>query len=1151
MIVMVIVAVLLTPIQSILLTGQPAKAAQSDLTASLSAAGESFAPSSFTDLTTETFDSINSLAAGTTLAVGTIGDLNSGTISAQSGGTYASPTNTTYTIGSTARATDVAAWYGGSGGSGRFPYVGSSNASTSVVGGMTITLNDIAGVSPADNTYRYVGFWWSGGNSPNIVRLMNNGVAQATFTTVNLLGQLGSAPSPRVSDDYFGNPNSAYNSDDVTCPSGNNCSTVGQAEPYAYVNLRYSPGFDEIQFLGRGFEFDTISIRRFVPASDAGEVAIVGSGVVSSCSAFSDTNAQYVLRNGSFEDNYLTASTGTASAPLSGVTTSNTTTDIAKWVRYNSGPYQFSNFYDSGSSNPNRIPFWLTSASDDKIELQRQVSGSESSAARNGSLYYDLYGPRPADGNVHAEINANERAALFQDIKTTSGEKITWSIKHRGRYFGSGSTTQASSTTSDDKDKFEILIGPASGTLVSQTPSRKKLPDVVWNSSNATYANNAFTTFTTSTTGHTAGTMYTRLEDGWVLYTGTYTVPANQTTTRFSFSSRGTGTVGNLIDDIGFDPIIACPRSVTMERSPTATFNYNPLTNSQISGYTYPETTTLTSVSVNGGSGTATADTSNGNITLSSNTVGTFQVLYTITDVNNQTSTSTITVTVNDIPVVTSCSAFNDDNAQYVLRNGSFEDDFFTNAAGTSSESLATTSRWNNTWMTLSDADSGSANRIPFWKTTASDNQVELQRQVAGLEARADRNGSDWDIYFARPAQGSVHAEINANQQADLYQDIKTTEGEKITWSIKHRGRFFSSDATTFASSTASNDRDKFEILIGPAGGTLTRQVPARQKRPDEIWNTTDATYLNNAFTTFTTPTTGHTTGTMYTKLEDGWILYTGTYTVPSNQTTTRFSFNSRGTGSVGNLIDDIGFDPIMACPRNVTIQKSASSTYTYNPLTNSQISGYTYPDTTEVSELSVQSGTGTATLNSSTGDISLSSNTVGTFQVLYTLTDINNQSSSSTINVTVEDAAAEFPNLVLVDPRQNQISLPSVTLSGSTNAMVCLRQVANISGGTLSGSATLTVGRSSATSNVTLTESSNLWNVRGTRNQVQSQIPSVTISGLNGGSLAVTDSKFVRIGISAATEFGTGHCFLSSSRIVEIKPVRLGSNIERNVVIE
>jgi hypothetical protein len=791
LLVMSLVALVLTPIQQQAFIGSPAQATQSDLTASLSAAGDPFAPSTFTDLTTETFDNRSSIAAGTVLNIGTISDLDSGTITAQSGGTYSSPTTTDYTIGQTSRIVTDAAWYGGSGGTGKFASVTSSNSSN--VGGMKISLNDISGVTPADNTYRYIGFWWSGGNSPNIVRLLNDGVVQATFTTVNLLGQLGTAPNPKVNNDYFGNPNGAFNSDDNPCPSGNTCGDAGYNEPYAFVNLRYAPGFDEIQFIGRGFEFDTITIRRFVPPSDDGEVAIVGSGVVSSCSAFSDTNAQYVLRNGSFEDDYLTGTSGTASAALSSMPTSGTTSTVATWVRYNNGPYQFTNLYDATSSNANRVPFWQTSASDDKIELQRQISGSESSASRNGTNYPDLYGPRPADGYVHAEINANEKAALFQDIKTTSGEKITWTIKHRGRFFSSSATSVTpNSTSSDDKDKFEILIGPASGTLTSQTPARKKLPDVVWNTANAAYANNAWTTFTTNTTGHTAGTMYTKLEDGWVLYTGTYTVPANQATTRFSFSSRGTGSGGNLIDDIGFDPIIACPRTVTIQKSSTATYTYNPLTDSQIPNYSYPDTTTLTSTSVNGGTGTATANTNTGNITLSSNTVGTFQVLYTITDANSQTSTSTITVNV--------------------------------------------------------------------------------------------------------------------------------------------------------------------------------------------------------------------------------------------------------------------------------------------------------------------------------------------------------------------EEAAGEFPNVMLVDPRQRSISVPATSLSGSTNTLVCYKQVADSSGTALSGSATLAVGRSSATSGVTLTETTNLWRFSGARTPVQNQLPSVTISGLSNGALVTDSSKYVQVGLTAATGFGSAPCFTGVTRVIELRPLTLATSIDRDV---
>ena len=623
----------------------PARAAQEDLVASVAAPGEMFPPNSFTDLITETFDNVNNLNAGTQLSIGTISDLSDQTVTAQSGGTNAVPTNTNYTLSGTNRGIPQAGWYGGSGGAGKFASIGASNQTN--VGGIAIELLNIPGT--ADDTYRYVGFWWSGGNSPNIVRLVNNGQVTASFTTVNLLAQLGTAPNPRISNDYFGNPSSSFDSDSSSCPTGNTCGASGNGEPYAYIHLRISTGFDEIQFIGRGFDFDTIAIRRFVPATSDGESSIVGSGVVSSCAAFSDEDAQYVLRNGSFEDDYFTT-TGTSSpATIASVQASDNTRDRAQWVRYISpGPYQFMTLNDADSGLGNRIAFWKTTASDGLVELQRQVSGFASSASNNGSRYWDNSGPRPAHGLVHAEINAEETAALFQDIRTIGGQRITWSIKHRGRFFGSTATSSESSNATNNRDKFEIRIGPEGGTLTAQTPAREIRPGEVWNTLDATYSSSA-TTFVTRSSGHTASTMYTRLEDGWILYTGTYTVPAGQTSTRFQFESRGSsGTLGNLIDDIGFDPIIACPRNVTIQRSQTASYSVSPLLNSQIPNYEYPDTTSVSEVSINGGDGQATLNSNTGDITLSSDTVGSFQVLYTLTDVNNQTSTSTITVNVED-----------------------------------------------------------------------------------------------------------------------------------------------------------------------------------------------------------------------------------------------------------------------------------------------------------------------------------------------------------------------------------------------------------------------------------------------------------------------------------------------------------------------
>jgi hypothetical protein len=516
--------------------------------------------------------------------------------------------------------------------------------------------------------------------------------------------------------------------------------------------------------------------------------------------------------------------------------------------------------------------------------------------------------------------------------------------------------------------------------------------------------------------------------------------------------------------------------------------------------------------------------------------------------------------------VVGSCSGFSNQNAQYVLRNGSFEDNYFTDAAGTTTAALADAPNGNTSadmarwvrysggpyqFMNLYEADRNEGSRIPFWQTTASDQKIELQRQVAGSESSEERNGSLYfDLYGPRPADGYVFAEINANERAALFQDLVTIGGQRITWSIRHRGRFFGSGSTS-ETSTTSDDRDKFEILIGPSTGTLVAQTPDRKRLPDTVWNSANVTYVDNPFTTFSTNTTGHTDQTMYTTLEEGWVLYTGTYTVPANQTSTRFSFSSRGTGTLGNLIDDIGFDLIVACPRTVTIQRNVSTDLPIEPLTDSQIPNYTYPDTTTVTDATLNSGSGRVELTDGTSAIQLGSDTVGNFQVLYTLTDINSQTSQSTITVNVEDAATQLPQVLLVDPRATSISLPSQTLSGSTNAMLCIQQVNSASDTTLTGSPTISIGRSTDVDNVTFAEATNLWRFTGTRANVQTQVPSITINGVGTNPIVATGSKFVRVGVTAATTLGTGACYLGQSRVIELRSLALAGSVIRSVDLD
>jgi len=115
------------------------------------------------------------------------------------------------------------------------------------------------------------------------------------------------------------------------------------------------------------------------------------------------------------------------------------------------------------------VPDWGTNASDGVIEVWQ--SGFQGVAS--------------FEGKQHAEINANERAAIFLDAPTIPGTVIT------------------------------VGIGGANAGSISEIVE----------------------TMETSPAG-------------WVEYSGTYTVPAGQSVTRFTFTAVDNGAIGNFIDGL-------------------------------------------------------------------------------------------------------------------------------------------------------------------------------------------------------------------------------------------------------------------------------------------------------------------------------------------------------------------------------------------------------------------------------------------------------------------------------------------------------------------------------------------------------------------------------------------------------------------------
>jgi uncharacterized repeat protein (TIGR01451 family) len=147
------------------------------------------------------------------------------------------------------------------------------------------------------------------------------------------------------------------------------------------------------------------------------------------------------------------------------------------------------------------------------------------------------------------------------------------------------------------------------------------------------------------------------------------------------------------------------------------------------------------------------------------------------------------------------------------------------------------------------------------WHLRPDASQTDQPDRVPGWYTTAsDRLIELWRGYANVPAaDGSQSAELNANEFSTLYQDLSTEPGTTLYWRLYHRG---------------VRGEDTMAVEIGPPGAVV------EQRRL----------------------TTGNT----------DWALYTGTYTVPPGQTTTRFALHSLtatgGSGHNGNVVDGVVF---------------------------------------------------------------------------------------------------------------------------------------------------------------------------------------------------------------------------------------------------
>ena len=241
------------------------------------------------------------------------------------------------------------------------------------------------------------------------------------------------------------------------------------------------------------------------------------------------------------------------------------------------------------------------------------------------------------------------------------------------------------------------------------------------------------------------------------------------------------------------------------------------------------------------------------------------------------------------------------------------------------------------------------ASSVPAWSTTAKENKIELvSKRYDGKVLHIGEGKVEADI-----PDGEQFAELNADEESTLYQDLDTLAGHVYEWGLDHRGR---------------SGIDKMVLIIGPAQATAPSK-PTKTGR-DQFMQMTEWAEKNAEALGLSVPDVGcskkvvvystpfaenggfsggnseehpafsATSSDIYTEAWSLWIIaddnaewgkygtnsdayngeagvgggldYQCSYEVPAGQTKTTFAFCAysakNANKTIGNLIDDLDF---------------------------------------------------------------------------------------------------------------------------------------------------------------------------------------------------------------------------------------------------
>ena len=173
-----------------------------------------------------------------------------------------------------------------------------------------------------------------------------------------------------------------------------------------------------------------------------------------------------------------------------------------------------------------------------------------------------------------------------------------------------------------------------------------------------------------------------------------------------------------------------------------------------------------------------------------------------------------------------------------------------------------------------------------IWKTTGNDKQIEIVNKEYGSSHHCTETIDGGDQY----------AELNAQAEGALYQNVLTTPGATLSWHLAHRGR---------------DGEDTMRLIIAPAKDSRVKNLTTQSEVERLITDIqrSPREWAEKGYFLKADITNGNTE----------WGEWEGEYKVPAGQYLTTFFFVAGATASknstVGNLLDDIDFSTVLPAP--------------------------------------------------------------------------------------------------------------------------------------------------------------------------------------------------------------------------------------------